>query len=84
MPDLGHLAGRIPDGHGDPAVLGRRHQARVAADRHELAARGVLDAADEGAALRHVNTLRHDPAVDPWRVLEVVGVKVLSRTASAT
>lgn len=58
MSDLTHLAGRIPDGHGDPGEDDRRHQVAVAGPRMQIAARMVVDSFasdDQGAAVRTYN-----------------------------
>jgi hypothetical protein len=75
MADLGHLLERVPDGQGNPAETERRHQASVSATRHEVDARllmGMATGGDLGAARRHLNVLRHDPAVDPWKLAEAL------------
>jgi hypothetical protein len=80
--DLAHLSSRVPDGQGNPAESERRHEAAVSATRHEVAARVYMAeraSCDEGAAARHLNSLRHDPesGVDPWRLTEAVAARAL-------
>ena len=87
LTDLTHLAHRVPDGQGHPAEAARRHAAEVAEQRHELAALVYVDAlaaGDEGAAARHLATLRHDAEIDPWRLLAIVTARALRMGAGTS
>jgi hypothetical protein len=73
--DLGHLLGRVPHAAGNPARAEREHEAHAAAMHHDLAARELmrhLADGDKGAALRHINSLRRNPDIDAWQVMEAM------------
>ena len=80
--DLTHLGHRVPDRHGYPGEDERRHAAEVAEQRLHAAAQVLvrcLTSGDEGAARRHLQALRLDPAsgVDPWALALAATVRAV-------